>query len=760
MKNKHRIVLFWLRFQAFNVNNLAKMILMVGLLIMASLAGCLGSSDRTESQGKQETSYQDEEELTDWQVHFAASTSNLPNCQSEKIGWLYYIQDQENFRVCTQFGWDIVDIYGPSGNDGEDGLDGKDGRDGDSIAMNIVAATSCLTGGKKFQFGLDKNQDGGLNNEEVTFDVDICDGPVGQEGEHGSDGANGLDGANGSDGKDGANALVNIYPETAGPNCANGGTRLDVGTDEDNSGLLEEQEIEQTQYICDGGFTNTTLLTSISPPPPLMNCDAGGRMISHGLDNGDGGGFEANGNLEPGEVDATTTFCSRYVSDDQNIRIVRDINNSPHNPAPSELTALNKSLYFVADDGVHGEELWKSDGSESGTVMVKDIYPGSFSSSPEMITVVGTAIFFVLNDGVHGYELWTSNGTSEGTHIVKDIRNGSLSSEPHNLAALDTNLIFAANEGANGFELWKSDGTENGTTMLKDVNLGANSSSPKGFTLAGNTLYFWADDGVHGVELWKTDGTLNGTVLVSDINTGANDSINQNFESAVVGDTMYFAADNGLNGTELWKSNGTSTGTMLVKDINQGQFSSSPAGFEEVSNTVFFRAYDEGQDGFELWKTDGTNNGTQMVKDINWIDQSGGSIPRNLVSISNILFFVADDGFSGEELWRSDGTTNGTMMIKDLTTGSNGSNLSSLTVVGNKLYFIRISDDSQFAELWKSDGTSSGTEKLIQFNIDPSTNTIGDLTALRRTLFFSANDSVYGGELFTTLAIESVVIYA
>ena len=98
---------------------------------------------------------------------------------------------------------------------------------------------------------------------------------------------------------------MNLYPETAGPNCANGGTRLDVGTDEDNSGLLEEQEIEQTQYICDGGFMNTTLLTSISPPPPIMNCDAGGRMIRHGLDNGDGGGFEANGNLEPGEVDAT-----------------------------------------------------------------------------------------------------------------------------------------------------------------------------------------------------------------------------------------------------------------------------------------------------------------------------------------------------------------------------------------------------------------------------------------------------------------------
>ena len=131
----------------------AKMILMVGLLSMASLAGCLGSSDRTETQAKEEMSYQNEQELTDWQVHFAASTSNLPNCQSEKIGWLYYIQDQANFRVCTQSGWDIIDISGASGEDGKDGLDGMDGKDGDSLAMNVVDAASCLTGGKNFNSG-------------------------------------------------------------------------------------------------------------------------------------------------------------------------------------------------------------------------------------------------------------------------------------------------------------------------------------------------------------------------------------------------------------------------------------------------------------------------------------------------------------------------------------------------------------------------------------------------------------------------------
>ena len=110
-------------------------------------------------------------------------------------------------------------------------------------------------------------------------------------------------------------------------------------------------------------------------------------MIRHGLDNG--GGFEANGNLEPGEVDATT-FCSRYVSDDQNIRIVRDINNSSNNPAPLNSQPWIKRSLSLQMMGYM--VMTKSDGSESGTVMVKDSFLATFHS-PEMITVVDTAIF-------------------------------------------------------------------------------------------------------------------------------------------------------------------------------------------------------------------------------------------------------------------------------------------------------------------------------------------------------------------------------
>ncbi len=243
--------------------------------------------------------------------------------------------------------------------------------------------------------------------------------------------------------------------------------------------------------------------------------------------------------------------------------LVKDINAGPDSSLPlaPSLTNVNGTLFFGADESTAGLELWKSDGTAGGTVLVKDINPGPSGSlplaspTPEMTNINGT-LFFRASDGVNGFELWKSDGTAAGTVLVKDINPGSRNSNPDYITELNGQVFFGANDGLTGLELWKSDGTAAGTVLVKDIVPGPLGSAVRNLADVNGTLYFAAFNVTNGYELWQSDGTTAGTVLVEDINPGPNSSIPGPL--ITVDSTLFFSAVDGITGSitsggELWR---------------------------------------------------------------------------------------------------------------------------------------------------------------------------------------------------------------
>ena len=444
--------------------------------------------------------------------------------------------------------------------------------------------------------------------------------------------------------------------------------------------------------------------------------------------------------------------------------MVLDINTTPLSSNHADLVAIGSTTYFSADDGIHGQELWKSDGTAAGSIMVTDINPGGGSSDPSHLTDVNGTLFFAADDGTHGFELWKSDGGAAGTIMVADINAGGGDSYPIHLTNVNGTLFFSATDSTHGTELWKSDGTAAGTVLVKDIRSGGHGSDLSGLTNVNGTLFFSAYDDATGRELWKSDGTAAGTTLVKDIYPGAHtgyygglrpsNSYPGNLTN--VNGTLFFAADDGTDGVELWKSDGTAAGTTLVKDLYPGSYhydgysysnSSDPKHLTTVDGTLFFAAND-GTDGVELWKSDGTAAGTTLVKDLypgSYTDYYGGSYlyssdPKYLTNVGGTLFFAANDGTHGFELWKSDGTADGTVVVAAL-------NPSNLTNANGTLFFTA-DDGTHGDELWQSDGTAAGTVLVADINPGTSGSFPSNLTNANGTLFFVADDGSHGTKLW------------
>jgi RHS repeat-associated protein len=239
--------------------------------------------------------------------------------------------------------------------------------------------------------------------------------------------------------------------------------------------------------------------------------------------------------------------------------------------------------------------------TSAGTVLVKDIQPGSNNGLiATSMLVMNSTLFFSANDGTNGFELWKSDGTTASTVLVKDIWSVA-SSSPSKLTAVNGTLFFAASDGTNGTELWKSDGTSAGTVMVKDINPSLSGFTPGSLTVVNNALLFTADNGTAAKELWVSDGTAAGTVLVKDIRPGSSASNPANLRAGA--GRLFFSANDGTHGTELWTSLSNNRVVQYGYDGLQRL-----TGAAEAPGTSYAYSYDDAGNRTGVWL-----NGTQVV---------------------------------------------------------------------------------------------------------------------------------------------------
>jgi ELWxxDGT repeat protein len=346
---------------------------------------------------------------------------------------------------------------------------------------------------------------------------------------------------------------------------------------------------------------------------------------------------------------------------------------------------VNGELYFIKEG-----HLWKTDGTVAGTYLLTEATPirAYGGICPAQIDAMAGAanglIFLSAGESVHGQELWRSDGTPGGTFMAKDI-NMSGSSFPRRFTDVDGTMFFEADGTCCG--IWRSDGTDAGTVFLP------NQSVPLGRV---NGLFVFERNG----ELWAGDASPNGTALLSVLNStgtsGSHSLISNNGKVYFVafGESpqssqllTLWATDGTIEGTrplidlahfvagmtchaeqcyvfvdasdavELWRTDGTPNGTSVIAEV-------SDIGTKEivdVNGTIYFTT----NHGF--WKTDGTTQGTGPLLD------AGPSWISSLTHADGALFFVVRESGSihaRHRLWRSDGTSGGTVAISDLGEGA------------------------------------------------------------------------------------------
>ncbi len=478
-------------------------------------------------------------------------------------------------------------------------------------------------------------------------------------------------------------------------------------------------------------------------------------------------------------------FFGCFAATAQAPALLKDINNGLASGNPRGMTTVGNTVYFSADDAVHGRELWKTTGTDASTVLVKDISINGSSNPANFCNVNGT-VFFTVTTVNNGHQLWKTNGTASGTRFVSDILLGGQDGSFARLTACNGKLFFRSYEavvpppgGAPSLELklHVSDGIE--TKVL-----GQTLSMPQNLTAVGTTLFLSgiSPSCLTGNQLLKVVGE---TIFVVKSFQFANQTefdLPANFIN--VNGILYFSAkSSAANGRQIWKSTGTTASTTPMTNTVFGFKVSEIA---HVNGTVFFAGVvaspNQNSAGNRLFRLNGLNSVTEFstagTQNLTAFDnkmvftqagQLGSSLsrvtvvgvgvtdlktfnvegyPSKLTVAGTTLFFVAGDALTGRELWKS--TAAGTSMVQDFMGGPTNANISDLSALGSVVLFASdgIGGTIGGNELRSSNGTLNAIVTVK--NIGRAGSFPKEFVKMGNLTFFSATDVDNGRSLWKT----------
>ena len=383
------------------------------------------------------------------------------------------------------------------------------------------------------------------------------------------------------------------------------------------------------------------------------------------------------------------------------ISLIKDINTTPNagcSSFASDYDTLNGWIYFSARDSLYNTELWKTDGTENGTIMAVDVEPGPGGSIPENIRNVNGILYFSATNSMRGRELYKSDGTTSGTAFIKDINVGIASSNPADFIYFQNKVYFTADDGIHGKELWVTDGTSAGTHIFIDLTSGSSSTDYKKFVVAGSHLFFKVGTN----RLYSTTGSASSVTLLH------NGTWSQDVEEMIsFNGHLYFTRNLDL---DLWKSDGTLSGTQFVYKANSSNYIDGARNLTVFNGNLYFISSSTTNSIVNLYKHNGLN--TVMIKNLGSTLSLQTEKP---LPTSNNRFYIATKYQSNKtRIWQSDGTVNGTTAYSSIV---NNFPISYYTGTSNGVIVVgKIGNYNNIPKLYKFQSGSSSVSTIINFS--------------------------------------------